>query len=221
MEAKIEGAPSFSHVHVTLGAGESILLEPDAMASMSPSITIKTKLNGGFFRGLMRKMFGGESLFINELKNESSKPEKLVFTQPTPGDIKEIDLSQSTICLQPGSFIGATQGVVLGLKWAGFVSWFAGMGLFKTICKGTGKVYFGGYGGLLFKQVKTPFIVDNDHLIAMEPGVKLKPKLAGGLFSSFFGGEGVVLEVSGQGSVALQTRSLSGLAKWTNPKLWR
>ena len=64
-----------------------------------------------------------------------------------------------------------------------------------------------------------PFIIDNDHLVAMEPGVVLKPKLAGGIFSSLFGGEGVVFEVSGQGSVALQTRSMAGLAKWTNSKI--
>ena len=92
-------------------------------------------------------------------------------------------------------------------------------GLFKLVCYGKGTVWFGGYGGILFKSAEKPFIIDNDHLVAMEPGVKIKPRLAGGIFSSLFGGEGVVLEVSGQGSIALQTRSMSGLAKWTNTKI--
>ena len=52
METKLEGAPAFAHVHVTLQPGESILLEPDAMASMSTSITMKTRFSGGFFQGI-------------------------------------------------------------------------------------------------------------------------------------------------------------------------
>jgi uncharacterized protein (AIM24 family) len=49
--------------------------------------------------------------------------------------------------------------------------------------------------------------------------MKLKVQLAGGIFSSFFGGEGLVTRVEGVGQIVIQTRSLSGLAGWLNPKL--
>ena len=49
--------------------------------------------------------------------------------------------------------------------------------------------------------------------------MKLKIQLAGGVFSSFFGGEGLVTRVEGKGKIVIQTRSLSGLAGWLNPKL--
>jgi len=48
----------------------------------------------------------------------------------------------------------------------------------------------------------------------------LRLQLAGGIFSSFFGGEGFVTRLEGKGRVVLQSRSLSGLASWINPKLW-
>ena len=39
-------------------------------------------------------------------------------------------------------------------------------------------------------------------------------------FSSFFGGEGFVTRMEGKGKIIIQTRSLSGLADWINPRLW-
>ena len=67
MEARIEGRPSFCHIHVSLAPGETIIAESDAMASMAADLDVKAKLNGGLLSGLGKKFLGGESLFINEL----------------------------------------------------------------------------------------------------------------------------------------------------------
>jgi len=40
-----------------------------------------------------------------------------------------------------------------------------------------------------------------------------------GLFSSFFGGEGLVTRVEGKGKIVIQTRSLSGLRDYMNPRI--
>ena len=50
--------------------------------------------------------------------------------------------------------------------------------------------------------------------------MKLRLQLAGGIFSSIFGGEGLVTRLNGKGRYVIQTRSLSGLSGWINPKLW-
>ena len=84
---------------------------------------------------------------------------------------------------------------------------------------GTGTLWYGAYGGLLEKEIDGQYIVDTSHLVAYEPEMKLKIQLAGGVFSSFFGGEGLVTRVEGKGKIVIQTRSLSGLAGWLNPKL--
>jgi uncharacterized protein (AIM24 family) len=34
------------------------------------------------------------------------------------------------------------------------------------------------------------------------------------------GGEGLVTRVCGKGRIVIQTRSLTGLTGWLNPKLW-
>ena len=66
MQAKIEGGPSFAHIHVDLSPGETIIAESDAMSSMAAELDLVAKLNGGFLSGLAKKFLGGESLFISE-----------------------------------------------------------------------------------------------------------------------------------------------------------
>ena len=60
------------------------------------------------------------------------------------------------------------------------------------------------------------FIVDTSHLVTYEPQLKLKVQLAGGIFSSFFGGEGLVTRINGKGNIVIR-RSLEGLKSWLNP----
>ena len=108
----------------------------------------------------------------------------------------------------------------LKARWAGFKSWFSREGLFKLTVSGTGTLWYGAYGELLEKQVDGEYIVDTAHLVAYEPHMKLKIQLAGGLFSSLFSGEGFVTRIEGQGKITIQTRSLSGLAGWLNPRLF-
>ena len=133
--------------------------------------------------------------------------------------MREVRLNGGGLCLQPGAFVACTPGMSLGVQWAGFGSLIAREGLFKLRVSGTGTVWYGAYGAMLEKMVDGEHVVDSGHLVAYEPQMKLKIQLAGGIFSSFFGGEGLVTRVEGKGKVIIQTRSLSGLAGWLNPKL--
>lgn len=219
MITRLEGQPAFAHLHVDLEPGESIVAEPDAMASMSADLDLAVRFNGGFFSGLCKKYLGDESLFINEFVNRTSGPRRVTLVQATPGDIGRADLTGNSLCLQPGAYLASTPGVHLGLKWAGFASLIGGEGLFKLVVSGTGTVWYGAYGSLAERAVDGEFIVDTSHLVAYDPSLKLKVQLAGGIFGSFFGGEGLVTRVVGRGNIVIQTRSLDGLKNWLNPRL--
>jgi len=219
MKADIEGGQAFSYIVVELAPGESITTEPDAMSSMDADLDLTATFNGGFFRGLVKRFLGGESLFISRFSNNTEGPRQLYIVQPTPGEIRCVELNNETFNLQPGAFLACTENISLGVRWAGWVSFIAGEGLFKLQVKGTGKVWYGAFGALLEKQIDGEYIVDTSHLVGYEPGIELKLQLAGGIFSSFFGGEGLVTRVCGKGKIIVQTRSISGLAGWVNPKL--
>ncbi len=221
MKTQIDGAPAFAHLQVTLDPGEAIVAESDAMASMAADLQMRTRLNGGLFGALGRRVFGAESMFINRFHNAGTAPKRLTLVQPTPGDMhcRELAAGESYY-LQPGAFLACEDTVRLGLKWAGIVSFIAREGLFKISATGPGKVWFGAYGALLEREVDGELIVDTSHLVAYPPGISLKLQLAGGLISSVLGGEGLVTRVSGKGTIVIQTRSLSGFTDWLNPKLW-
>lgn len=219
MQTVINGSPAFATIHVDLEPGESIIAESDAMASMSAAIAMKTVLNGGFWGAVVRWLLGGESLFVNRFTNPTQSTQRVTLVQATPGDIRSVDLNGNSLCLQPGAYVCGTPGLKLGVRFAGLRSWIAREGLFKLEVRGAGRLFYGAYGGLIDKQVDGEYIVDSSHLVAYEPQMKIRLQMAGGLFASFFGGEGLVTRVEGRGLIVLQTRSMSGLAGWLNPKL--
>lgn len=219
MKAEIKGGPAFAYMDVELAPGDTLTAEADAMSSMDAKLELRSRFNGGFIVALLRKFLGGETLFINDFSNPTDQPRRLTLVQPTPGDVRCIELNGDTLYLQPGAFLACTPGVKLGVVFAGFISWLAREGLFRIAVSGNGKVWYGAFGALLEKEIDGEYIVDTSHLVSYEPGIKLKLQLAGGIFSSLFGGEGLVTRVVGKGKIVIQTRSISGITGWINPRL--
>ena len=218
METEIRNKPSFANIHMKLGPGDMVIAEADAMASMSSTIDIKTKWSGGFTKAVLRRVFGSESMFVNVFSTESEG--ERVLTQPFPGDIECLDLKGNTLYLQPGAFLACEPGVKLGLGWAGVRMLIAREGLFRLKVSGTGRVWFGAYGGIFEREIGEEYVVDSGHLVAYEPSIKIRIGMAGGIFSSFFSGEGLVTKVTGPGRIYMQSRSFGGLAAWANSHLW-
>ena len=220
MKSDVRYKPAFATLFITLKPGEQIIAEAGAMASMAGQLSMKTEFFGGLLPGLMKSFLGGESLFVNVFSNPSQQPQDLVLTQSSIGDIIRIELKgNNEICFQPGAYIAHTPGVKVELRWAGFASWVAGEGLFKLKMGGKGIVFCGAYGGLSEVRVTDELIVDNGHLVAYEPNIKMNIKLAGGLLGSVTSGEGIVNRLSGRGKVYLQSRSVDGLVRFLRPKL--
>jgi len=216
--ATLRGQHAFTHIVAKLPPGAPIVAESGAMASMSGNVNLQTEWNGGVLNALLLRFFAKESLFVNRFTASGGEGE-VVLTQATPGDIAQVELRGQELCLTAGSFIACTSGVSVGLAWAGFASWLAGEGLFRLLLSGTGTVWFGGYGSVCERDVSNGLIVDTGHLVAYDPTVSMKTRLSGGIFSSFFSGEGLVLEMRGAGRVFLQSRSLGGLGAWVNSHL--
>lgn len=218
MQTEIVNKPSFANIVVRLNAGDKIIAEAGAMTSMSTSVQIDTKWSGGVFRAILKRVFGGESMFINIYSTATEG--ELRLTQPLPGDIECIELNGNTMYLQPGAFLACEPGVKLGLSWAGWRMLVAREGLFRLKVSGTGRVWFGAYGGIFQREIDSEYIVDTGHLVAYEPTVKVRVALAGGIFTSLFSGEGLVTKLNGPGRIYMQSRSFDGLAAWTNAHLY-
>ena len=84
---------------------------------------------------------------------------------------------------------------------------------------GPGRVYYNSYGAV--KQIPIQpgqaVTVDTGHVVAFTDGVQYQIGKVGGMKSLMFGGEGLVMHFSGQGTVWVQTRNIGGLASMLAP----
>jgi len=219
---EISQRPDFAMVTVNLDEGQKIFAEPSAMASMTPSVTLKAGFKGGIGKTLGRA-FGGESMIINTFTADKG-PGEVTFAAGATGDAAHYTLTDNTLMLQRGAFMLHSEGVELTGKWQGAKGFFGGEGLVLLKASGEGEIFFNSYGAILSVDVKDEYIVDSGYVVAFEDtlnyNVSVLPGLrAGGgkLKQLFFGGEGLVCRFSGQGRVWIQTRHVQSFLSWANP----
>lgn len=211
-EVEVMGNPDFGWVQVNLAPGQSIFVEGGAMSTMKGDMDVKSRLMGGFLRALVRKIFGGESMFVGEYSHPTGG--WLTVSPSVPGRVVHRVMNGETIYLQAGSFLACTPGVTLRTQFGGLRSLFGGEGLFFLLVSGTGDLFFNAHGDVVEKEVTAPFVVDTGHVVGWESTLTWKVRGMGGLKSTFFSGEGLVVEFTGRGKVWVQTRTVAGLAGW-------
>ncbi|ACB50662.1 hypothetical protein cce_1312 [Crocosphaera subtropica ATCC 51142] len=170
---KVRCRPAFATLFVTLNPGEKITVKMGSIISMDGEVTVHTGFCGSWLSAIVRKCFGGTDIFVDYLTNETEEPITVGLSQTTIGDIERIDLSQGPICLQPRVLLAYTKGVKIENHWGGFGSWLVGDGLFKTKCKGKGRVFIGAYGGIIKKTIYQDLMMAQGHLLAYQPTTPL------------------------------------------------
>ena len=215
MDYTIEGNPDYGHLLVRLDPGEVFIAEGGSMAWMSDGTRINAKLLGGFARALVRKVVGGESLFVGEY----SHPEggEASFSPAVPGTVHHRQVNNDTLILTGGSFMACTPGVGLSTQFGGLRSMFSGEGLFFIECSGMGDLFFNSYGALIEKEVYDDLTVDTSHVVAWEPTLRYTIRGMGGLKSTLLSGEGLAMNFTGVGKIYLQSRTMPSLASWLTP----
>jgi len=218
---EISQRPDFAMLAVNLPQGQKVFAEPSAMASMTPTVTLKAGLKGGLGKTLGRAL-GGESLIINTFE-AAEGPGEVLFAPGSAGDVAHYRLNGNTLYLQRGAFMVHSDGVELTGKWQGAKGFFSGEGLVLLKASGNGDIFFNSYGAILEVDVTDQYIVDTGYIVAFEDtlqyNVSILPGLrAGGKIKTlFFGGEGLVCNFSGQGRVWIQTRHVHPFLSWINP----
>jgi len=210
MDIRVEHSPAFAMAIVDLEPGESFVGENGSMVSMSTGIDINTTSKaiggkGGLLKSIGR-MIGGES-FFNNIYTAANGPGTVTLSPTLIGDVVRHDLENSSMIVQSSSWLGSGSGIELETTWGGMKSFFGGEGLFMLRLHGSGPVLFNAFGAIHRIEVDGRFIVDTGHIVAFEESLSFDVKRVGGWFSTFFSGEGLVTEFSGNGTLWIQTRN--------------
>ncbi len=212
MDYAIEGNPDYGQLTVRLGPGERFIAEAGSMAWMSDGMETKARLLGGVSKALLRKLTGGESLFVGEYQHPRGGT--VTFSPARPGAIHQRALRGDSFILTAGSFMACTPGIEMKTRFGGLKAMFSGEGAFFIECSGDGEIFYNSFGAILEKEINGSFTVDTGHVVAWEAGLSYSIRGMGGLKSTMLSKEGLVMSFSGSGKIYLQTRTMRGLSSW-------
>jgi len=220
MHVDVRYQPSYALAFVTLDVGETIQVEAGAMVGMSPDLELATEARGVFLKSLARRVFGGESFFLNTFK-AVKQGDTVAVAPPLPGDIKVIEMTGEPLLVQSGSYLASSEGVNVDTAWSGAETFFGSEGLIMLRCTGHGTLIVCSYGAIhaIDLDVGQSYIVDTGHLVTFEESLDYNIKKVAGWKSTLFSGEGIVAELDGPGQLTLQSRSQDSFLAWLIPKL--
>ncbi|MDK2979968.1 MAG: hypothetical protein PWQ55_315 [Chloroflexota bacterium] len=220
MKVNVLYRPSYSLADVDLGSSEKIVVKSGSMVAMTPDMQVQTKMKGGLMKSLARSVLGGESFFMNTFQ-AGSQGGKIQLAPTLPGDVFTMALSGESYLVQSGSFLASSEDVQTDTKWGGAKTFFGGEGLIMLRCSGIGTLILSSYGAIHEMDLAAgeTFTVDTGHLVAFSERIGFRVRTIGGLASTFLGGEGLVVDLTGPGKVLLQTRSVGAFLDWLLPRL--
>ena len=219
MDIEIIHRPSYSLAIAKLTPNERIRAEAGAMVSMSGDVQIETKAEGGILKSLGRAVLGGESFFQNFFVASAAGGE-VTLAPELPGDIAVIEMSGSKLMIQAGSYMASESTVELNAK-VSMNAFMSAEGISMLEATGSGTLLVSSYGAIFEKVLGAgeKYIVDTSHLVAFDGTMTVQPKTVGGMKSTLFSGEGLVVELTGPGKIYIQTRSPQALINWIIPQI--
>lgn len=214
MKYEIKYRPSYSMLTVDLEAGEKITAEAGSMTYIEPTIDVKTTMRErGFLGTLGVALFGGQSFFVNHYTG----PGKAAFVAAPVGDIEKLPISTGKgMVIQKSAYVASTGDLDLDVKWEGFTKGLFGQGLFMLKVKGNGELFINTFGAIDMHELGEgeSLIVDNFHLVGFSESCSYSVTGFGGLKETILSGEGFVTNITGPGTVYIQTKNMREFVDW-------
>lgn len=222
MDIELIHRPGNSAARVRLAAGETLTAEGGAMIAMSGDVAITTtthKKGSGSLLASVKRMLGGESLFLNHFSAPRAGAEVWLGTS-LAGDMMVYELDGESLIVQGGSYVACAEGVDVGMGWQGFKTLLSGEALFWLNLKGRGKVVLSAFGAIYPVQVDGDYLVDTGHIVAFNESLDFSLTKAGGSWwHSLLGGEGLVCRFRGRGTVWCQSHNPRSFGHTLTPTL--
>jgi uncharacterized protein (TIGR00266 family) len=171
-------------------------------------------------KSLGRALLGGESFFQNTYRAPAGGGE-LMVAPALPGDLFTLRLENESLMVQSGSYVASELAINVDTKWGGAKTFFAAEGLIMLRAAGTGELILSSYGAIheLKLAAGQQYTVDTGHLVAFDEEMGFNVRRIGGVKSTLFSGEGLVVDLTGPGRVLMQTRSADAFLSWLIPQL--
>lgn len=210
---KVYNAPGNAEVVMNLEPGQTIFTNGPTMVWMDSAIRVHTTTSG-IFAGL-RRAFTGDSMFLTYFTGTSPKGNKICLASNLPGDITKLIVKPGTRKLIAShGVVCCTSNVKLDVVFRARGLFVGGAFLSEVSVPATstepGVVWLGSFGSINTIEVKEGemYQVDNHHFLAANGDVNYTIGTLGGLKSTLFSGEGLVMNFRGPCKLMIQNRKL-------------
>lgn len=214
--------PGNTAARIALAPGETVTVEGGAMIAMSGHLDVDTtthKKGAGGLLKAVKRMFAGESLFLNHFTAQTT-PGEVWLGSALAGDMMRYDLDNETLIVQGGSFVACEHSVNIDMGWQGFKNLLSGESLFWLRLSGRGQVVLNSFGAIYPVEVDGEYIVDTGHIVAFNETLDFELTKAGkSWLSSILGGEGLVCKFKGRGTVWCQSHNPGSFGSNLGPSL--
>lgn len=213
-------------LEVDLAKHQQIGVAKHSLATVDSHIKIETRSHDGFFKGLLRKMFTGETIFKSFYEGTSSKGNKLSLTNYMP--------SSGILCIKvlPGeSYRIANESLLaytpnLGIATKGqFKNIFVEQGMFQVVFYNNtaepGMLWLASYGGHQVLNIKSGESKKIAHglFLCTDANLNYHVSTLSGAKSFFFGTTGTLMEFQGPCQVYLNNKNMGYLVDELHNKL--
>lgn len=220
MQVEVKNTGQFANSAVArchIPAGETINVESGAMYQHSMGIRIDSKMSGGFL-GAIKRSVSGDSFFMSHFSAPKDSNAWVDIAPAYPGDIVSFynNPNNPTVIMR-GSWLASDTSVDVQAKLGNMTTIVGGEGLVVNVCQGAGNVILSACGAIEIQNLAEgeSRIVDTGHLVAYESSMRTATrKAATGYINSLTSGEGLVMEITGPGTLITQTRNPKGFASF-------
>ncbi len=216
-EIKFPGASCV--MDIMLKKGQSVHVESGKMIYHDSHMLLQTIKAGKGILSSLKRSFAGEKFWMNKFTAEE---DGIVGIAPSfPGDIKHLKIEQGEEwVIFKNAFIACSAGLQMGTKFKGVKKALVSSGkswqLVARAEEDNEDLIISALGGFMIRDLAEgeTLRLDNDHFVAREKSVDWGHRTVGGVKSTLFSGEGLVIEARGPGKIIMQTRSNKAFGDW-------
>jgi uncharacterized protein (TIGR00266 family) len=225
-EHKIYNKPASASVVFNIKEGQSVYGNAGTMVWMDRDLKVVTK-SRGILKGIKRALLTDDSFFLTSYEGVSKEGNKICFAPPLTGDMFAVKINpgEKKLVLS-GGVVCCSENVIMDSRTR-FRGFFANTGMFLSeliVPKESntyGMAWIASYSGVEVLDIKEgqKMNIDNGHFLMCDGNVNYTLARVGGLKSTFFSGEGIVLKFEGPCKVYIQNRNTNSLVQFIASRL--
>jgi uncharacterized protein (TIGR00266 family) len=188
--------------------GETVYAETGSVVLIDGTVEVSTTSYDGIVKGILRKIFAGESIFLLKLSGLG----EVWLSPPLPGEIAAVHLKGDCFVVQDYAYLAHAGKLKFSFEHKGLKSLLSTELVWLKVC-GEGTLWVSGYGHLRWIEVKPNQKLDPMHFVVFPECEYELEGITEGFKNNLLDGEADFIKFEKPTKVLIQSRIVPPLAQ--------